>query len=71
METVNEIQQQVETTMAQDDKWFYLTIILVIFLFFTQVQRSLEERKKRKLKKLKKLTKMAEQAKLDQELKKK
>jgi hypothetical protein len=35
METVNEIQQKVESQLGADDKWYYLTIILLIFLFFS------------------------------------
>lgn len=43
------------------DYWFYMSIILLFFLIFTQVSKRMEANNVKKMKKLKKLTKMTQQ----------
>ena len=42
------------------DSWFYISVILLLCLAFSQVTRQMEVRKEKRLKKLKKLTKMSQ-----------
>lgn len=38
-----------------DGKWFYFSILLIVFIALLQIMREMEKTKKRKLKKLKKI----------------
>ncbi len=38
-----------------DDKWFYFSVLLIVFIVFLQIMREMEKAKKHKLKKLKKM----------------
>jgi len=40
---------------SADDKWFYFSVLLVLFVALLQVLREMEKAKKHKLKKLKKM----------------
>ena len=44
-----------------DDKWFYFSVLLVLFVVLLQVMREMENVKKHKLKKLKKMITANEQ----------
>ena len=46
---------------AQDDRWFYCSVFLVIVVCILQIQRQMDQQKKEKLKKLKKLVKAEDQ----------
>ena len=40
---------------SSDEKWFYFSVLLVVFIGLLQVMREMEKSKKSKLKKLKKM----------------
>ena len=40
---------------GSDEKWFYFSVLLVVFIGLLQVMREMEKSKKSKLKKLKKM----------------
>ena len=44
-----------------DEKWFYFSVLLVLFIGLLQVMREMEKAKKHKLKKLKKMISANEQ----------
>ena len=44
-----------------DDKWFYFSVLLIVFIVFLQIMREMEKAKKHKLKKLKKMISANEQ----------
>lgn len=46
---------------VSDEKWFYFSVLLVLFIGFLQVMREMEKSKKSKLKKLKKMISANEQ----------
>ena len=60
MQSINDIQKQVETQISEsgsDGGWFYCSVLLVIILFLLQVSRVMEQQKLSKFKKLKKMQK--------------
>ena len=48
-------EQLIPKEESGDEKWFYFSILLMLFIALLQIMREMEKTKKRKLKKLKKM----------------
>ena len=59
--TIEVVDAASEASSGGDEKWFYFSVLLVLFIGLLQVMREMEKSKKHKLKKLKKMISANEQ----------